>query len=70
MEIRDNGTSFHPEKTASHKNPKRLGLVGMKERIETVGGCLAIDSARGKGTTVRAEIPFTPKQSAVLPAGS
>ena len=30
----------------------------MRERIEMVGGNLAIESVSGKGTTVRAEIPF------------
>ena len=44
----------------SPKNSARLGLVGMRERIEMVGGSLTIDSVRGTGTTVRAEIPFVP----------
>jgi signal transduction histidine kinase len=62
MEINDNGKSFHVEKTVLHKNPKRLGLIGMKERVELVGGSLTIESAPGKGTTVRAEIPSTPEK--------
>jgi signal transduction histidine kinase len=59
MEICDNGKSFSVEKTFLVKNPKRLGLVGMKERIEMVGGSLAIESAPDKGTTVRVELPST-----------
>jgi two-component system sensor histidine kinase DegS len=62
MEISDNGRSFLVEKIVSAINPKRLGLVGMKERVEMVGGSLTIESALGKGTTVRAEIPFTVKE--------
>ena len=58
----DDGQSFAVEKTMLAKNPKRLGLIGMKERIEMVGGSLAIESVAGKGTTVRAEIPFTSKK--------
>jgi two-component system sensor histidine kinase DegS len=58
MEISDNGKSFQVRKTLFAKNPKRLGLIGMKERIEMVGGSLAIESTPGKGTTVRADIPF------------
>jgi signal transduction histidine kinase len=58
MEIRDNGQSFPVEKVLQAKNPKRLGLVGMRERIEMVGGRLTIESLPGKGTTVRTEIPF------------
>jgi len=62
MEINDNGKSFSVEKTLLAKN-NRLGLIGMKERVEMVGGILTIDSFPGRGTTVRAEIPFQPKKT-------
>ena len=62
MEICDNGKSFDVEKVLLDKNPRRLGLIGMRERLEMVGGSVAIESASGKGTTVRAEIPFTREQ--------
>ncbi|MDI1247293.1 MAG: PAS domain S-box protein [Lacunisphaera sp.] len=58
LEIRDNGKSFEVKKTLQTRHNKRLGLVGMRERIEMVGGNLVIESLSGKGTTVRAEIPF------------
>ena len=58
LEISDNGQSFQVDKILGARNPKRLGLVGMRERIEMVGGHLAIESKPGQGTTVRAEIPF------------
>lgn len=61
MEIGDNGQSFPVGRTLLARNNKRLGLVGMRERIEMVGGSLAIESAPGRGTTVRAEIPFPAK---------
>lgn len=60
MEIADNGRAFAVEKTLRARNPKRLGLIGMKERVEMVGGTLAIESNPGQGTLVRAEIPFRP----------
>ena len=60
MEISDNGKSFPVRKTLRAKTNKRLGLVGMRERVEMVGGTLTIESTPGKGTTVRAEIPFAP----------
>jgi two-component system CheB/CheR fusion protein len=59
LEIKDDGKSFHVAKTLGAKNPKRLGLVGMKERIEMIGGKLTIQSSARGGTTVRADIPFT-----------
>jgi signal transduction histidine kinase len=58
MEICDNGKSFDVEKILLEKSPRRLGLIGMRERLEMVGGSVAIESTPGKGTTVRAEIPF------------
>jgi signal transduction histidine kinase len=60
MEITDNGKSFAVRKTLFAKNRKRLGLLGMQERVEMVGGRLTIESAPGRGTTVRTEIPFNP----------
>jgi signal transduction histidine kinase len=58
MEISDNGKSFHVSKTLKDANYKRLGLMGVRERIERVGGSLTIESTLGRGTTIRAEIPF------------
>lgn len=58
LEVRDDGKSFKVKKSLQTKYNKRLGLVGMRERIEMVGGNLVIESVSGKGTTVRAEIPF------------
>jgi signal transduction histidine kinase len=63
MEITDDGRSFAVRKTLLAKNRKRLGLLGMQERIEMVGGQLAIESAPGRGTTVRTEIPFNPEKN-------
>ncbi len=37
---------------------KRLGLLGMRERLEMVGGNFGVESAPGKGTTITAQIPF------------
>jgi signal transduction histidine kinase len=60
LEITDNGKSFRVGPTLLAKNQRRLGLVGMRERIEMIGGTLAIESAPGRGTTIRARIPFKP----------
>jgi two-component system sensor histidine kinase DegS len=59
LTIKDNGKSFHVERVLHAKKNKRLGLLGMRERVEMVGGSLRVESAPGKGTTIRAEIPFT-----------
>ena len=58
MTIKDNGKSFQVERVIlGHKN-RSLGLLGMRERIEMVGGNFKIDSVRGKGTTVQARVPL------------
>jgi len=35
-----------------------LGLFGMRERVEMLGGMLTIESSPGKGTTIKAEVPY------------
>ena len=35
------------------------GLVGLKDRVEAIGGRLFLDSPPGAGTSLRAEIPLT-----------
>jgi len=64
MEVNDDGKSFQVLKTLSARSNKRLGLLGMRERLEMVGGTLMIESAPGQGTSVRAEIPFGPEDGA------
>jgi signal transduction histidine kinase len=36
------------------------GLIGLKDRVEALGGELRISSAPGRGTTLRATIPIQP----------
>ena len=57
LEICDDGKSFPAERVIAAMHSGRLGLVGMRERVEMVGGRFDIASAPGKGTTVTAEIP-------------
>jgi signal transduction histidine kinase len=59
MEIKDDGIGFEVEGKSCAKKTIRLGLLGMKERIEMIGGSFFIESAPGKSTTIRVEIPPT-----------
>ena len=52
--IEDDGIGFDPV-LALHSG--RLGLLGMRERAEMIGGSLIVESAEGKGTTIAAEVP-------------
>ncbi|MBA3806645.1 MAG: sensor histidine kinase [Acidobacteria bacterium] len=58
--IEDDGKGFDAE--AVIKTPvakRRLGLLGMQERVALVGGTLEIESSPGAGTTIVARIPTT-----------
>ncbi len=57
LSIVDDGTGFSPPKSASDLAPAgKLGLVGMKERAELVGGSFDVRSSPGKGTRVSVEV--------------
>lgn len=58
MEIKDNGRSFPVQRQLRMKGNNHLGLLGMRERVEMVGGSFSVESIKGKGTTIRARIPF------------
>ena len=58
MRIEDDGRGFQAERVLPRKTSQRLGLLGMKERLEMVGGKLSILSASGQGTTILAQIPL------------
>lgn len=53
-EVSDSGPGF----SALASDEGRLGLVGMRERVESLGGSFAISSEPGRGTSVRATIPL------------
>jgi signal transduction histidine kinase len=57
MKIQDDGKSFRVERVLHGTGSKRLGLLGMRERLEMVGGRLGVESAPGAGTTITAQIP-------------
>ena len=58
--IEDNGVGFDTE--AATKSG-RLGLFGMRERAEMLGGTLTIESYAGAGTTVLVEIPSVRRET-------
>ncbi|MFA5205223.1 MAG: sensor histidine kinase [Lentisphaeria bacterium] len=58
MEINDNGTAFDVTRTLGARRRNCLGITGMRERVEIVGGTFAITSVADKGTTVEVQIPL------------
>jgi PAS domain S-box-containing protein len=57
MKIQDNGKGFQADHVLYAKKSRRLGLLGMRERLEMIGGIFTVTSAPGKGTTVVAQLP-------------
>ena len=58
MTIEDDGKGFQAERVLHGKKQERLGVLGMRERVEMVSGNFTVQSAPGKGTTVRVQIPL------------
>jgi signal transduction histidine kinase len=52
--VEDDGIGFMP---TSPDVGEHIGLFGMRERIEMLGGAFTIETAPGKGTTVKVEVP-------------
>lgn len=57
MEISDNGQGFDMNAEETAKKRGRLGLLGMRERVEMIGGAFDIQSQPGAGTTVSVTLP-------------
>ncbi len=55
LEVEDNGVGISPE---ALRQPKALGLVGMRERALVFGGYVEIAGIPGKGTTVVVRMPI------------
>jgi PAS domain S-box-containing protein len=58
LKIKDDGKSFRAQHVMHSKRNTRLGLIGMRERLEMVGGKFTVESSPGKGTTIQAQIPL------------
>lgn len=54
--VQDDGAGFNPELLGRAEFP-RFGLATMRERAESIGGSVRLDSSPGQGTRVTVEIP-------------
>ena len=60
--IDDDGEGFETAAIEADRNRRGLGLIGMKERLESVGGILQIKSTPGKGTQLLIGVPLTERE--------
>ena len=58
LRVQDDGRGFDPDHASRDEvELQRLGLLGIRERAEMLGGHIQIDSALERGTTLRVSIP-------------
>jgi PAS domain S-box-containing protein len=63
LEVADDGAGFVMSPNTDLATVGHLGLLGMHERAETIGGRLSVDSTPGQGTRVLVAMPALAKSS-------
>lgn len=58
LEVQDNGVGMDPDSRSLG-----LGLIGMRDRVESISGVLSIVSAPGRGVRIEAVVPIEEKCS-------
>ena len=57
LRVRDDGCGFDSQATGNGASG-HFGLLGMRERVEQIGGTLSIQSVKGAGTEVAVDVPI------------
>ena len=63
LEIGDDGCAFTSDRVVEAQKDGHLGLLGMRERAELLGGQFILEAEPGQGTVIRITIPPPPKIS-------
>lgn len=58
LSIRDDGAGFDVKKVLGTRDVRKMGLSGIKERVDLLGGTLTIESGEGKGTSLLIQLPL------------
>jgi PAS domain S-box-containing protein len=70
LAVRDDGTGFDAETTLSNAGrDKHSGLLGIRERVELLGGRSDIRSQTGHGTSIQVWLPIVFSLSTQVPSG-
>ena len=60
LRVEDDGRGFDIARISQEAVPqRRLGLLGMQERVELVGGQMTVESAPGRGTRIEVQVPVS-----------
>ena len=65
--VSDQGPGFDPERVPA--DGEHIGLAGMRERVESLGGTFAVESGASHGTCVRARLPLRTEREGVMGDG-
>jgi PAS domain S-box-containing protein len=57
LQVRDDGVGFEAAAMVDSARNGHFGLVGMRERVEMAGGVWCVQSERGAGTLIQADLP-------------
>ena len=57
--IRDNGVGFDVSSLSARSGERGIGLIGTRERVNSVGGSFSLLSTIGQGTDLVVTIPYT-----------
>ncbi|MFQ5875591.1 MAG: histidine kinase, partial [Dehalococcoidia bacterium] len=57
LRVKDNGQGFDRDSIASGTAGRGMGLLGMRERVELLGGSLALQSSPGNGCEIALYVP-------------
>jgi two-component system NarL family sensor kinase len=63
VEVSDDGRGFAPQEREAALRGGHIGLATVAERVRALDGSLAVDSAPGRGTRVRATLPTAAPQA-------
>ncbi len=55
--VEDDGVGFDPG-TVHAEESREMGLIGMRERAQSIGGQLQVESAPGRGTRITLQVPL------------
>jgi len=61
--LHDDGVGFALDQVLAPRGQRGLGLLGIQERLEALGGALQIRSAPGQGTTLQITLPVRPGEA-------
>jgi len=59
LKIQDDGVGFQPpERLGAYVSESKLGIIGMEQRIVSIGGEIALESIPGRGTKISVSVPY------------